>query len=233
MSILKKINKFFKNNNSAENSIYSNSESKRTMNSSCTLEFSAKTQKQKEALDYKVKTIVKKYIKTPSKLLQYIKMQGVNIYKINNAEAFLNKFCEEEGFIIPFNGYKAFLLNLYIGICCEKKLNLSFKTKPMIIVDKKNKDFSVYIRALYKFNAMKTNISGYDEFSQKTLKKVYAIKNKTVNPFATCNLKEIYACKEAMARDLESIKFAIELAVEYENTKKVLMKLKNTKSINV
>ena len=43
----------------------------------------------------------------------------------------------------------------------------------------------------------------------------------------------MYACKEAIARDLEAIKFTIELSVEYERSKKALNKLKETNSTKI
>ena len=53
-------------------------------------------------------------------------------------------------------------------------------------------------------------------------------------PLANCSsLKDLYACKEALARDLESINFTIELSVEYERARKAMGILNSTKSANI
>ena len=89
-------------------------------------------------------------------------------------------------------------------------------------------------RALHKYYGFKSDLPGFDYKSQETFKKVYQnSKYKNVTPFATCTVQDMYACKEAIARDLESIRFTIDLSVEYERSKKALNKLKETNSTKI
>ena len=73
---------------------------------------------------------------------------------------------------------------------------------------------------------------GYDYKSQTVFKKVYNKRKSSASPFASCSIQDMYACKEAIARDIESINFTIELSVEYENAKKALKKMKE-ETVNI
>ena len=109
-------------------------------------------------------------------------------------------------------------------------LNKSFglTTKEMIVLDSSPVEIYTVARALYKYYGFKKNLPGYDYKSQETFKKVYSSKKAGTSALDSCSMKDILACKEALARDVESIKFTVELSHEYESAKKALKKLKES-----
>lgn len=210
----------------AASTFFKSSTTKRMVTSCCSLTLSAETEAKKKALHEKLKVLVKKYINTPEKLIQYLKVQGVVIHKIPFAEKILSWIGEEEGFIIPLKGIKAMALNFFVGLLSEKRIKISAKTTPLMVFDNKGVEIYTIARAAYKYYGFKNEMPGYDYQSQTVFKKVYNKRKNSVSPFATCSIQDMYACKEAIARDIESINFTIELSVEYENAKKALKKMK-------
>ena len=102
----------------------------------------------------------------------------------------------------------------------------------MIILNQGVCEIYTIARAAYKYYSFKDKMPGYDYKSQTLFKKVYNKRHKEVSPFTTCTIQDMYACKEALARDIESINFTIELSVEYENAKKALKKVQE-KTANI
>ena len=235
MKIFNIIKKLFNYKNKKEKNVCSFSTTKHSIGSSYTLKFSTETEKKKQEINEKLKKLIIKYINSPEKLMQTMKLKGMKVYKIRNAGKILEKLKEEEGFLTPLKGYKAFVINLLIGILYENKLKLSLKTKEMFIFNAGETEIYTIARALHKYYGFKNNLPGFDYKSQEIFKKVYSnSKTGKVLPFADCSkIKDIYACKEALSRDLESINFTIELSVEHERAKKALNLIKNTKSANI
>lgn len=217
----------------SESVFYKNSTTKCSMNSSCTLNLSSETEKKKTEINNKLKPIIKKYINHPEKLLQYMQLEGMKVYKFNNAGKILAKLGEEEGFLTPLKGFKAFIINLIIGFSFEGKLRISFTTKEMFIFNIDNTEIYTIARALHKYYGYKEKLPGFDYKSQEIFKKAYNSRRKAISPLDKCTIKEMYACKEALARDLESINFTIDLSVEHERSKKALDKLVNENSTNI
>lgn len=205
---------------------------KRALNSACSLTLSSACAKKKDEADKKTELLLKKYGNNPQKLLQYVKMHGVKVYTIANVDKILSSINEEEGFITPLKGRKALFLNFVIGLFCENKIKIGFKTDEMMLFASKEIDYYLLVRAIYKYHGYKNNLPGYDYKSQEIFKKIYNTKNsnKTID---NASFNDLCACREALVRDLESINFTVKLSVEYENSKKALQKLKETNSINV
>ena len=221
-----------KNTNKSKSAYYKNSTTKKAMNSSCTLNLSAETEKTKLQIHDELKPIVKKYINYPEKLKQYIRTQGIKVYTIKNADKLLDYINEKSGFITPRKGFNALYINLLTGLMCEKRINLSLSSKEIMIFDSSKKQIYEIIKALYKYNGYKKDMPGFDFKSQEVFRKVYSKRN-TATPFENCSINDIYACKEAIARDIDSINFSIEIAKEVENTKQAHDKLKAEKSAEV
>lgn len=225
--------KFFKKNQQTnQNIFFKSSTTKHSMNSSCTLKFSTETEKKKKEINEKLKVLIKKYINNPEKLMQYMQLKGLKVYKFRNADKILKKFGEEAGFITPLKGIKAVCLNLIIGLLYESKLKFGITTKEMFIFNIDNTEIYTIARALHKYYGYKHNLPGFDYQSQEIFKKVYGNRNHTA-VLNDSSIRDLYACKEALARDLESINFTIELSVEYENSKKALEKIKQTDSASI
>lgn len=219
MSYWEKIKNFIKGKRVLKTSaFFKNSTTKHSMNHCCTLKMSTKTEEIKKEISQELKAKIKKYIKTPEKLVQYLQLKGVEVYKLKNAEKILSYIGEEEGFIVPTKGFRALALNFILGN------KLSFRTNAMVVFEERKVEIYTLIRALYKFYGYDRKLPGYDYASQEVFKRIYANKGSLEN----CSMKDIFACKEALARDMESIKFTVELSTEYDNAKKALAKLKES-----
>ena len=129
MGILEKV---FKKKKNIINS-YNIATTKHSIGSGCTLKFSAETEKKKKEINDYLKNLMSKYINNPEKLIRYIELKGLKVYRINNASKLLAKIGEEEGFLTPLKGFKALVLNILIGFLYEEKLKISFSTKEMFI----------------------------------------------------------------------------------------------------
>ncbi len=220
------------NTSKINNSFYKNSTTKKAMNSSCTLNLSAETEKTKLKIHDELKPLVKKYINYPEKLKQYIRTQGIKVYTIKNADKLLDYINEKSGFITPRKGFNAFYINLLTGFMCERRIKLSLYSKELMIFDSSKKQIYEIIKALYKYNSYKKDMPGFDERAQKVFRTVYSKRNSSTL-FENCSIDDIYACKEAIARDIDSINFSIEIAKEVENTKQAHDKLKAEKSTEI
>lgn len=221
--IINKLNSVFRGKKHNPESVnYSGSTTKRSMGANYTMEFSSETKKIKEEIDALVKDIVIKYIKSPEELIKHLEDYKINIYRIPYAEKILEKFQEEEGFIVGLNGKKAFLLHNLLRLLNEKPPQLKFKTEPMFIFDIKDVEIYTAARALYKYFGFKNNLPGYDSRAQE-LYKITSHRKKNI--FKGLSSEDIFACKEAMSRDMESINFTVSLSVEFENSKKASQKI--------
>ena len=234
MSILRSIKKFIlKTKKNNQSTFFNSSTTKYSMNSCCTLKLSAETEKKKKEINEKLKNLIKKYMNAPEKLMRFMQLKGLKVYRFRNADKLLLKLGEEEGFLTPLKGIKALILNLVIGIMFEGRVKIGFSTKEMFIFNIDNTEIYTIARALHKYHGYKEKLPGFDYKSQEIFKKVYNSRNNHTSPFAECSIQQMYACKEAIARDLESINFTIELSVEYERSKKALNKLKETNSASI
>ncbi len=199
----------------------------------CTLTIQADTERKKQAIDTKLKKLLLKYIDEPQTLIKYMKYNKLNVYTIKYARILLDIIKEEEGFITPKKGFEAFIINLFTGIIAEKKPIIKFSTRPMFIFSENNQEIYTIARALHKYYGYKNKLPGFDYKSQKLFKKIYTSRNKMTSPFAGCNIEEIYACKDAIHRDLESVNFSIRLAEETQGAKNALNKIKENNYANI
>ncbi|MBQ4123854.1 hypothetical protein IJD44_09095 [bacterium] len=201
---------------------YSGSTTKRAIGANYTMEFSTETKKKKEEIEAQVKEIVLRYLKAPEELINHLKEYNIEIHRIPYAEKVLSKFHEEEGFIVPLSGKKAFFLNNILRMLKEKSFQMKFKTEPMFIFDAKDVEVYTVARALYKYYGYKNNLAGYDSRAQELYK---ITSHRKENIFKGLSAQDILACKEAMSRDMESINFTITLSVEFANSKKAAAKI--------
>lgn len=214
-----------KENNVQDCATFNGTTTKRAINSGCTLKLSTKTEEIKKEINEELKTKIRKYINNPEKLIQYFRLKGIDVYRVKNAEKLLSEIGEEEGFISPLRGLKALHVNLIITNA--KQLYNLFATKEMIVFDAKEVEIYTIARALYKYYSFKRKLPGYDHMSQEIFKKIYSKKKNSKELINKLPLDKIFSCKEALARDLESINFAVELAKEYQSAKEALKKMKD------
>lgn len=183
------------------------------------LEFSTRSEEEKNKLNFFVKNIVKDYLKNPDGMLDYIEKHGTEVHRVSYADVFLKVIGEEEGFITPKKGLQALYLNL---ILLKKP---SFKTQEMFIL--RNGTVNVYymIHQFHKWSGFKMGLPGFDD--ENLFKE--ALNNKST----PMSIEDILSLKEAIARDREAIDFVIELSKEYSGSKKALNKIKSDGSASI
>lgn len=190
-----------------------------------TVSFDLKTREKMQKLKAKVREIVKKNIKTPEKLLEYVEKAGTKVIKIQYADKILSYIKEEEGFITPKTGLEA----LYLNFILNKRI--SFKTQEMFVLRDLPLNIYVMSHQFHKWYSYKMGLPGYDELAQGNFKRVYEFADaKNVSKL---NYAEVMALKEAVKRDLEAINFVLELSREHEGSKKTLDKIKNGEKATV
>ncbi|MDD3237886.1 MAG: hypothetical protein PHV37_07300 [Candidatus Gastranaerophilales bacterium] len=219
--------KKYKKLHAQSNMVFKDSTTTTSMNGACTLKLTTKTEANKAKVNLTAKEIIKKNIKTPEKLLDLIQAKGTKVYKFAIAEKVLGIIGEEEGFITPLKGLNAIFLNLCIGIFCEKKINLNTETKEMFIMRNLPVDIYVMSHQFHKWYGYKMHLPGYDADTQRKFKHIYkTFDDAEIKEFS---MAEVISLKEAVARNVESIDFVVELAKEYDGSKKSLAKIKTQK----
>lgn len=202
---------------------YTHSTTKTHINSSETLTITSETQKQIENIYAEIANIVKACEVNPQKLLDYVKAHGTPVYKINGAAKILERIKEEEGFITPLSGWKAFYLNLCVGLLASKRLKFSFKTKEMFVINDSELNIYFVLHQFYLWFGFRKGLPGYDENSRRLLKShIDAMSDADVN---SMSVEEIIGLKEAIARDREAAEFVIQLAKESSGAKKAMEKM--------
>lgn len=194
-----------------------------------TLEISAKTEQELEKRDFYTKNIVKKYLKNPEGMLDYIEQHGTPVYRIDNADVLLDFIKEEEGLILPKKGFKALYLNILLAVFGKKKLTLKMSTGDMFIL--RNMPVNVYsmLHQFHKWMSFKMNLPGCEDETQSLMRDM--MYNRTGS--GELSIDEIMALKDAIARDREAIDFVINLAKETEGAKNAMKKLKDDGSANI
>ena len=136
--IIEKIKSILKKNTLNGNSNmmhYGSSTNKRAMGANYTMEFSTELKKKNEEIEKQVKDIVIRYLKFPEQLIDHLKKYNIPVYRIGHAEKILSNFQEEEGFIVPLSGKKAFFFNNLLRLLDNKGIQIKFRTEPVFIFD--------------------------------------------------------------------------------------------------
>ncbi len=187
------------------------------------LEITSETLKNRDKANDKITQIVKKNIKTPEKLLDYIQNHGTRVCKVDNADKSLKFINEEEGFITELKGFKALYLNFVLSLICDKKISIKFKTPAMFVLRDLPVDVYYMSHQFYKWFGCKMKLPGYDYKTQENFKATF--KTLSNNDISKLSFDEIVAVKEAVNRDKEAIDFVLNLCRETSASKKVLNKI--------
>ena len=202
---------------------YTNSSTKTHINASETLTITSETNKILDTITSEVINIVKTCETDPKKLLDFVQDLGTPVYRIKKADKILKRIKEEEGFITPISGLKAFYLNFFTALLSEKRLKFSFKPEAMFVL--KDAEPSIYfiLHQFYLWYGYTKGLPGYDEKSRSLLKAhIDVMSESDVNGMS---VEEIIGLKEAIARDREAAEFVIQLAKESSGAKKALEKM--------
>ena len=184
-----------------------------------TVSFDSKMREKMKKMKDTVKTIVKKNINTPEKLLEYVEKSGTRVIKIPYADKILSYVGEQEGFITPKSGFEA----LYLNIVLNKKI--AFKTPEMFVLRDLPVNIYVMSHQFHKWYSYKMELPGYDYATQENFKRIFEFSDpKKVQQLS---YSEVMSLKEALRRDVDAIEFVLELSKEQEGSKKTLDKIKN------
>lgn len=198
------------------------SSSKKTFTSAASFELTGETEKIKAKLDNGIKIILKKFGNNPEMLLAFIEKSGTEVYKLPSAAKFLKLIGYEEGFVIATKGMKSFYINTIVALFAGQQINFSLKTEPKFILSKKPCDKYFMIQQFYKWYAKKLNLPGFEPETQDTLQKFLNSNDENVTELS---VEEILELKEAIARDVESIDFIVDMAKNTEGSQNALKKM--------
>ncbi len=222
--IMETQNKFYQTKYKSQSSMFfSDSTTKFSMNTACTMKLSSKTEENKAKINKVAKQIILKNIKSPEKILEFIEQKGTKVYQSDKAAFILSAIGEEEGFITSMRGQRALCLNFLIGVLIEKKLKISFSSPEIFMFRDAPVDIYMLSHNLHRWYGYKMKLPGYDYETQEKFKKVY----KTLNDveISKFSFSDVMSVKEAVARNVESINFVVNIAKEYEGSKKSLAKI--------
>ena len=173
----------------------------------------------------KIESIILKYSNNPDKLLEFIKGANTPIYKIKNAQSFLSKINEEQGFIIPQKGFKALYLNLFLNH------KFSFEINETFIIDRNDYSNYLFCYQFYRWYCYKTKIKGYEEKNLKLFKNVFELTKP--EKIDSLTMDEIIQLKDSIKRDIEAIDFVKKLSIKTSQSKKTLEKIKLGKKVQI
>ena len=178
----------------------------------------------KVANEEKIEKILNKYLKNPTELFKYIEGASTTVVKSKLAPKILSYLGEEEGFILPKKGLKAFILNLVFN----KKL--STKTNEMFIVSSFNVNEYIMTYQFYNWYCYKMKLSGFEDDTQEKFKNIFELTEEDIKELS---FEEILELKGAIKRDIEAIDFVKKFAQKQSLSKKNLEKIKLGKAVKV
>lgn len=192
--------------------------SKKYYSDGCLLTLDSLADSEKNKLESELKEILKNAEYNPVKLLDYIKSKGTDVFYIEKA-AYLNSIGENQGFIYPQKGVKAFYISGLI------KNGLKLRTPEMFIITKGEINKFYFIYHFYNWFMYKNGVSGVDSDSITLLNKyLFDASDEDINKL---QLADIYKLKDAIKQDKDAINFVINLCREVDGAKKAIDKLKD------
>lgn len=215
--------KFTKKQSKANENSFKGTSFKTTINNAASLEFSSKVEDLKAEVEKISLKIVKKYFGDADKTLKILEKKGVRVYKIHFAGKILKYINEKQGFLTPLRGFKGFYINFIVSLICDKKLVFNTKSNGMFVFSAKSIDTYFLASQVYRFVAFRKKMPGFEYEVQEKFKKIYKTPNE--KNFSKLTAGDIFALKEAIARDVESVDFAMKLHQENE----LIDKLSNLK----
>lgn len=204
---------------------YSNNDTKNVMIKGASLTINSKTLQTISEVKENVTSIVTKTNGEPEALLEYIKAAKTPVFKINNADKYLDFIKEEEGLITEKIGVEALYLSILIG------QGIKFKTEPMFIMREGVIDKYYMLHHFYCWYSLKSGLPGFDYKSRKRLKQYLTDGSEEFTK--GLSMADILTLQEAIARDQEATAYVLEYTKQSEGAKNVIEKIKNEGSANI
>ena len=211
---------------------FSGKTSKKFITSTDSLSIDAKQIFIKEEINAEAKSILKDAVNNPEILVNFIKSKGTKVIKSKYMKPVLFLIGEQTGFLPPLKGFKALVLNIFLNIASGAGLNVDSKTPALFALD--NKPVNIYLLS-HQFHLWLSYINelpGFDEKTRKNFKNVWD-SNVDSMEVGKLSIEEILSLKDAMARDLEALKFVKEMNREFVGQKQSLQKIKQGGSANI
>lgn len=196
--------------------------SKKTFSEAASFELTGEVEKTKAKLENGMQIILKKFGDNPEALLTFVEKSGTEVYRLASADKFLRLIGIEQGFVIPPKGFKSFYINTIVAAFAGKSVKFSIESEPKFILNKKTPDKYFMIQQFYKWYAKKLNLPGFEPETQDTLQKFM---NSSDEDIKNLSVEEILELKEAIARDVESIDFIVDMAKNTEGSQNALKKM--------
>lgn len=186
----------------------------------------------KENINNEARTILKEAIDNPEILVEFIKAKETKVIKSAYIKPILFLLGEQEGFLPPIKDFRAFVFILLINIFTPVKLKLGFSTPALFALN--NEPVNIYFLShqFHLWLSFINNLPGFEENTRKNFKNVWDsnIDSLEVNKLS---IEEVLSLKDAIARDIEAIKFVKEMIREFVGQKQSLEKIKEGKSVNI
>ena len=199
--------------------------SKTILTSDANVTFNAQTKELIEKIKEDIRAILSQTECSPSKLIDYVKNNGTQVYKVNYADKLLSLIGEEEGFICEQQGFSALFISIITG------QGIKTKTEAMFVMREGIADKYTMLHNFYRWYSMKSGLAGFDYNSREKFKKY--LKNNSDEATKKLKLEDIVAIKEVIARDNEASEFVLEYTKSVEGSKNVLNKIKNDGGANI
>lgn len=217
LTILLNIKNFLsvKKEKAAVKQIKESANTKFKFNEAASLKIETKTNELRTQVEKISKNIISRNSYDIEKTLEYLKTKNVRVVRFASATKILSKIREKQGFILPLYGFQAFYLNFFIGLIYDKKLVFKQSSDPIFIFNSDDKMDIFFLSAqIYKFVAFRKNMPGFDYNVQKKFKRIYG--SPKMSEIQKLTAGEILSMKEAIARDVESVDFAMSLQNELQ-----------------
>lgn len=197
-----------------------------------TLNLSAREKLLAQETKEEAKKIFKENFKDLNQIFEYIKSKNTLVFQSPLAPVLCFFVHEDEGFILPQKGLKAFIINLFVKFVCKGDVEISLKSPDMFVMRKG--EISPYGLAyqLYHWMAFKKNLSGYDSEMMSEFRDLFSLPEKEMLQ-KPLTIEEILSIKEIIARDVSAIDMVKELSIELSESKNASDKLHNEGDISV
>lgn len=219
------LSKYNKKQNTKNTKDFQSENMKTSVNSAACLVINSKNDELRNDVEKLALKIVKKYYGDIEKTFKILNKQGIKVYRTKQAVKMLRRINERQGFLTELRGIKAVYLNFMIGLFCEKKLVFKNETSPMFVFSTSLVDTYYLASQIYRFVAYRKKMPGFEYEVQEKFKKIYY--NPSVKNFDELTAGDIFAIKEAIARDVEAVDFALKLHQENEISEKLATLTKN------
>jgi len=211
---------------------FSGKTSKKFLTSKDSLSIDSKQFFIKEEINTEARLILKEAVNNPEILVNFIKSKGTYVIKSKYMKPILFLFGEKTGFLPPMKGSKAFALNILLNIFSRAKLNIETKTPALFALDDKPVNIYLLSHQFHLWLSYINELPGFDETTRKNFKNVWD-SNVDSLEVGKLSIEEILSLKDAMARDMEALKFVKEMTREFVGQKQSLNKIKQGGIVNI